>query len=203
MKTKRGRKLIYYYYVWDEYGKRHKYSTGLSDEEQARDYCVALKKANQLIPKAGCQTKPKFIEPKLLFKNFADGFWNIETSKYLEERTEQGHTLTKGTLMTRIQRTKDYIMPDFGEMPLTAITKKQVKEWLLRLGKKKGHHMANSCLGFLSTILNYAVSEEILDLNPCKSVKPLAYKAKKKDFFSFYETIMIFHYYNRVRFGTI
>ena len=201
VRTKKGkRRLIYYYYTWDEYGKRRKYSTGQSNEEDARDYCVALKKANQLIPKAGCRTKIKFIEPNLIFKNFAEGFWESKTSKYLEEYMARGHILTEGTLMTRKQRTRDYIMPEFGEMPLTKITRKQIDEWVLRLGKDKGAHMANSCLSYLRIILDYAVYKEMLDINPSKSVKPLVYKAKVKGLFSFYETIMVFHYYNRVRY---
>ena len=199
VKPKRGKKkIIYYYYAWDENNKRHKYSTGQTNEEDARDYCVALKKANELIPKPGCRTKTKFIEKRLIFKNFADGFWDSKKSKFLETYKARGHNLTEGTLITRKQRTKDYIMPEFGEMPLTAITRKMVNDWVLRLYKEKSAEIANTCLAFLRMMLDYAIDEELLDINPCKLVKPVKYVAKEKGFFNLFETISVFHYYNRV-----
>lgn len=60
------------------------------------------------------------------------------------------------------------ILPTFKADPLTMITVGDVKKWHTALGKTTGPTSRAHSYGLLKTILNTAISEELLIANPCR-----------------------------------
>jgi hypothetical protein len=66
---------VYYYQCYDKDGKRIcGHSTGQRTKTAARIYCMELYRKGKLIP----ENKP------VSFAEFATGWWNLKTCKYLE-----------------------------------------------------------------------------------------------------------------------
>jgi hypothetical protein len=74
-------KMVVYYYAYDDEGRRlGPWTTGEANKTAARNYCNRLNRLGWLLP--GPKDIPTFAE-------YAQGFWDWETSPYLKERRKR------------------------------------------------------------------------------------------------------------------
>ncbi|OLT46940.1 hypothetical protein BJF85_00250 [Saccharomonospora sp. CUA-673] len=63
----------------------------------------------------------------------------------------------------------DYILPTFGDSPVTSIKPAAVREWHTKLLRDPDRPTTRAhTYGLLRTIFNTAISEEVVDANPCR-----------------------------------
>jgi integrase len=164
--------VVFYYQTYTRDGKRTcGYSTGLSTRTEAREYCIRLKTEGRLIPEK-CNKMP-------LFKDYAKGFWDYDTSAYIKSRKARGH-LTVGYASNGKTYTENQILPCFGDCRLEDITADDIDLWLTGY-KDRGISTgtANNAFKVLSVMLGFAVKEKILKYNPCKEVRKLKDVSRK------------------------
>jgi len=175
-------KQVYYYQCYDEKGKRQwAKSTGISKKTEAVAYCMKLFREGLLIPE---QKLPTFAE-------FSDGWWNIETCRYLKWR-ELHEPLSKGTVSVHRDNFKNHIKDYFSKFLLNEITPDVIENWLLHMSEKKDtKHKKDGVKKFktstinlayrtLRTMLNEAVRIKLIDKNPCSEVKELREEAPER-----------------------
>ncbi len=64
-----------------------------------------------------------------------------------------------------------HILPKFGDLPLSAISRMAVKAWVKDLGQRRAPATVTSVLNLLSTLLNEAVDDHRIALNPCRRIR--------------------------------
>jgi len=147
-------KTVVYYYAYNEDGKRlGPWTTKLSNKTAARNYCNKLMREGNLIP----------LQKDIgTFAELADGFWDWETSPYLEDRRKRS-LLTKA-YADKCKRVVDfYLLPHFGKMRLEKITLDAVEEWFDKLiAEKYKHTTINGVFGTLRTMLRWAAKKRIV-----------------------------------------
>ncbi|WP_041384488.1 hypothetical protein [Sphaerochaeta pleomorpha] len=87
--TKRntGKRVVYYYFVYDEIGRRRKFSTGCTTKTQALAHVMALFKRNALIP---VKQEPIVV---LTFGEYAKDWWTPGCD-YVKDESGRGRDLT-------------------------------------------------------------------------------------------------------------
>jgi len=184
---------IYYYQCYDKKGIRQvAKSTGKSVKTEANEYCLMLFRDGLLIPE---QKKPTFAE-------FSVGWWDIKTCRYLKWR-ELHEPITDSTLTIYQANFKNHIKDYFANFKLDEITPLVIENWLLfmrekgtvrneskRKKKKKFDENGNEiievkqkkllkaktinlALFTLKIMLGEAMKQNLLQTNPCDSVKEL------------------------------
>ena len=171
-KRKIRKKIIFYYQTYDENGKRVCYSTGLTSKTAAQAYCTELYKKGLLIPQK---------RKKMKFADFADGFWDYDTSTYIQGILARGGSFGRTYAYSRQLSVKKHILPYFGEMDIDKITPADVDRWILSFkGMGLTNSTANNNLVTLRIMLGEAVKNGLAEKNPCESIKPLREKAKER-----------------------
>lgn len=105
------------------------------------------------IATAKAETRP------LTFGEYAETF--------LAERHVKGRPLTAVTRDNYRTSLRLYILPTFGDMPLTAITREAVKRWYDTCAPGRQTTRARA-YGVLRVILNDALDNDLIPTNPCK-----------------------------------
>jgi hypothetical protein len=119
-------KCVYYYQCYDDKGKRQwAKSTGKTKKTEATAYCMKLFKEGLLIPE---QKTPTFGE-------FSNGWWDIETSRYLKWR-ELHEPLSKGSIDINKSSFENHIKDYYAKYRLDEITPDIIEKWLLTLSEK-------------------------------------------------------------------
>ena len=106
-------KTIYYYYVYDETGKRQCYSTGKRTKAAAEDHCLELFRYGSLIPKR---------RDKTLFSTYVKDFWDYDKSQYIQGIIKRGGSFTRTVADWRKSITENHILPYFGNKTISSIT---------------------------------------------------------------------------------
>ena len=166
---------VYYYQCYDEKGMRQwAKSTGLTRKTEAVAFCMKLFKDGLLIPE---QKKPTFAE-------FAQGWWEPETCRYLKWR-ELHEPLAKSTVAVHRQNLKYHILDYFAKYKMDEITPDIIENWLLYMsekndtkyakneGKKFKASTINLAYRTLRAMIAEAVKLRLMPKNPCKDVKEL------------------------------
>ena len=182
---------VFYYQCYDQKGMRQfAKSTGKTLKTEANEYCLKLFKDGLLIPE---QKTPTFAE-------FSDGWWDIETCRFLKWR-QLHEPVTDNTLIIYRTNFKNHIKDYFAEFRLDEITPLVIENWLLfmrdkgvmrsesKRKKKKGNSGGNEnevkpkkllkaktinlALFTLKIMLGEAVRLKLLKTNPCLEVKDL------------------------------
>jgi integrase len=167
-------KVVFYYRYYGEDGRRVcGRSTGQTTKTAAREYCIMLIKENKLV-----RGKYKRL---LTFKEFAEGFWDDKPGGYLEHVKSRKNISksypdhARGTMV-------NHLIPKFGALKLDGITDTAVDKWLLSFPSRKlSHATGNNAFKILKIMLSWAVKEKLLEENPCKNVKLLKEKEKKRE----------------------
>jgi integrase len=163
-------KVVYYYHCYDEKGKRTAaHSTGQTKKTLAVAYCMKLYREGNLIPRPKCPT----------FGEYAEGWWDTETCKYLQWRNMR-EPLSEGTVLIHKNSMDNHILPYFSKMPLNDITQKTVDDWFAYLtGKKLKPASIHCCFYTLKTMMGEAVRRELLPANPLAGMKELKIENKE------------------------
>jgi integrase len=164
-----GRKLlsgnrVYYYQCYDAKGKRQwAKSTGLSKKTEAVAYCMKLYRDGLLIPE---QKAPVFSE-------FSNGWWDIETCRYLKWR-QLHDPITPSTICLHRSNFDNHIRDYFAKYRLDEITPERIENWLLAL-TEKGLKPSTANLQYrtFKLMMGEAVRLKLLKENPCREVKEL------------------------------
>jgi integrase len=155
---------VFYYQCYDSEGRRtNGRSTGQITRAAARVWCMKLYREGKLIP-----------ERKLInFGEFAEGWWDIKTCKYLEWRQLQ-NPLALSTIDHYKTCLENHIKPYFGKMPLNAVTHDAVQKWILYLSRK-GYANAsiNIQIAALKMMMKEAVRLNLISANPLDKIKKL------------------------------
>jgi integrase len=157
-------RIVFYFQCYDENGARQNgRSTGCSKKTEATAYCMRLYREGALVPRKRAMT----------FAEYAEGWWDIKTCKYLEWR-QLSDPLSEGTIDMNKANTGNYLKGFFGKMRLGDISKDTVKEWFVDMNRKKlSASTTNTALKTLRVMLDEAVNRGILASNPAKEVKEL------------------------------
>jgi len=184
---------VYYYQCYDDKGRRQwAKSTGLTKKTEANEYVMRLFRQGLLVPE---QKKPTFAE-------FSNGWWDIETCKYLKWR-QLHEPITDSTLTIYQANFKNHIKDYFANFKLDEITPLVIENWLVFMkdkgiirgkGKRKKKKMydeneneiievkqkkllkaktINLALFTLNIMLGEAVRLKLINSNPCDEVKDL------------------------------
>jgi integrase len=157
-------RVVFYFQCYDENGVRQNgRSTGCSKKTEATAYCMRLYREGTLVPKKKTMT----------FEEFARGWWDIKTCKYLALR-QLSDPFSDGTIAMNKANTENYLKGFFGNIRLGDITKDTMNEWFLHMNRKGlSASTTNTALKTLRVMLDEAVNRGILQNNPAKEVKEL------------------------------
>ncbi|MDR2376727.1 MAG: tyrosine-type recombinase/integrase [Treponema sp.] len=161
-------RTVFYFQCYDEQGVRQNgRSTGCSKKTEANAYCMRLYRAGALVPKKRTMT----------FEEFALGWWDIKTCKYLGWR-QLSDPLSENTIDLNRDNTQNYLKGFFGPFHLGDITAETVKAWVLDMDTKKlSASTINSALKTMRLMLDEALNRGLITSNAAKEVKEL--KAKE------------------------
>ena len=187
-------KVIWYYQTYDEEGRRTvARSTGESTRTAAVKKCNSLMRERKLLPKARARL-PTFAE-------YAEGWWEPETCKYLQKRLSRKALSARYTQKARYV-TDVFLIPYFGKMRLDRITDEDIDTWLVNFGDRERRHFpgkkasrgghesvvappklsanyANQVFGTLRLMLKEAVKRHIIPFSPADNVDKLAVEPKQ------------------------
>jgi len=161
---------VFYYHCYDSDGKRIcGHSTGKRTKYAARLYCMELYRSGKLIP----EKKP------ITFGEFAAGWWDIKTCKYLEWRQMQ-NPLAPSTIDNYKTNLELHIKPFFGKMRLNAITPESVQRWIMKLSQEGYNNSSiNIKIATLKVMMNEAVRLKHITSDPMKKIKKLVVNNKE------------------------
>ncbi len=166
-----GKKTTYYYYVYDEHGKRVKRSTGAHSKAAAMAVIqdrirTGTLISDRLIAEAGSSST--------LFRDYARDFFIKDKCPICQDKILRGKPYTTRVIKENRQRLADHIMPFFERMSVSGINAGDIKRWQLWLHEKGlANSTVNRCRSTLSPILDNAVENGLLSANPLKATKPL------------------------------
>lgn len=161
--SKRKDSKIYYYYTYDETGKRVKFSTGKRTKAEAMQYCIELAKKNQLIPKKKNKTD---------FKTFSENWFILDKCLYIKGKKQRGQTFSQSWAKENRSILERYILPQFQNCKLSQIKALNIEKWLLEL-PDISNSTKNKILNTLKIMLSEAKRLGLLENNPAENVKPL------------------------------
>jgi integrase len=155
---------VYYYQCYDNTGRRIcGHSTGQRTKTAARIYCLELYRKGRLIP----ENKP------VRFAEFAAGWWELKTCKYLEWRQMQ-NPLAPSTIDHYKTGLELHIKPFFGKMKLNNIAPEHVQQWIMGLSRKNySNSSINILLASLKVMFKEAVRLKLISSNPAEKIKKL------------------------------
>ena len=157
-------RIVFYFQCYDENGVRQNgRSTGCSKKTEATAYCMRLYREGTMVPQKKTMT----------FAEFAVGWWDVATCKYLALR-QLSDPFSDGTIAMNKANTENYLKGFFGKIRLGDITKDTMKEWFLDMNRKGlSAATTNTALKTLRVMLDEAVNQGIIPNNPAKQVKEL------------------------------
>ena len=165
--------IVYYYQTYDNEGRRTTArSTGKTSKTAARAYCEQLRKTGELIP-----TKRHTAN----LAAFSQNFWLYDKCQYVKSKLARGQSIGKSYCQHNRSVLLNYILPDFGQLPLPQITANKIEKWLLGLPNRGlSNETANKAFKCLKIILNEAQKQNLIHNNPCQNMPQLARNPKKK-----------------------
>ena len=177
----------WYYWTYDDYGKRLRFSTGERRKMDAEDECERRKNLGCLIYYYEPKKKPASLA------EYGTGFWNYDTCPVIQDKLLRGGRFSKKLAITYQGYFNNHIKPVLGSKSLVDITKQDVRSWLLSLPQKGlARKSANNILGSLRAILDQAVDEGLLDHNVANQVKPLIAPKKRRGAFTQEQVRLLF-----------
>lgn len=181
----------WYYWTYDDYGGRHRFSTYETDRQRAFSVCLQRVKDGTLVWEGDPNIKPKTA---LTLSEYGVGFWDYDTSRVIQDKLQRGGHFTRKLASTYAGFFKNHIADsEIGRKLMARLTKADINEWLLSL-KSKGlaPKTANNVLVSLRSMLNQAVEEGLLERSPAESVKPLIGQGTRRGCFTLEQIRLLF-----------
>ena len=101
--------VYYYYYAYDEHGKRIRFATGQNNKTRANQYCVELARQGKLIPKKAT---------KFSFKDFAQPFFIWQKCPIVKETLARDGRYSRTFCENNRKCIDKHIIMRFGKLPL-------------------------------------------------------------------------------------
>lgn len=185
-KTLRSGKKVWYYYFYDEYNKRHQFSTGCTTKAQAEAVCMELYRSGTMIPTvqnplALLSSRPfekQFSTP--VFREYTANWFIYDKCEYFQKKIEHGYNLTKTYAHQKRCELERYILPFWGEYHLEDFTEAKIEAWVAWLRKefKLSNTSINNVSWGLKIILGYAFKTGVTKTNYSEKVIILKYDSK-------------------------
>ncbi len=164
----------YFYYRLP--GEKSFHSTGLSSKRQAIDLIY-----QRLREGKGTETK---------LRVYAEFFFIWGECKWIERQHAKKRSFSKPMANMRRGHLKNYLFPEFGDIPLSDINPVSVENWLINLSLS--NQTKNHILYTLNIILKEAKREKLLISNPLDDVEPMASDYVETDPFTLTELKQLF-----------
>ena len=185
-KTLRSGKKVWYYYFYDEYNKRHQFSTGCTIKAQAEAVCMELYRTGAMIPTvknplALLSSRPLDQHGSTpLFREYTENFFIYDKCEYFKKKREHGFNLTKNYAHQKRCELERYILPFWGEHHFNSFTEKRVDEWIswLRDNFHLSNKTINNVISGLKVILSYAYKTGVTEVNYSEKVVKLKNDSK-------------------------
>jgi integrase len=172
---------VWYYYVYDDAGKRVIRSTGIGFKSP-RDKARTKREAEAYVDEVMESGTPYEVKAPTLSRWIADtNFWDWHRSDYVRTRLAWSDSdkpaITKSYVQTAAQITKDHILPFHGDKQLDQINKNDCEALLLQwINEGASNKSAMNWRSVYSVILAEAVRLEIIEKNPWDKVPRLSIK---------------------------
>jgi integrase/recombinase XerC len=155
---------VYYYQCYDSNGKRIcGHSTGQRTKTAAKIYCMELYRKGKLVP----DKKP------ISFAEFAAGWWDVKTCKYLEWRQMQ-NPLAPSTIDHYKTNLELNIKPFFGKMRINSISPEIIRNWIMELSREGYNNSSiNIKIATLKVMMKEAVRLKLITSNPIERIRKL------------------------------
>lgn len=184
-----ARSSIYYYYAYDEKGKRVLRSTGKRTRGEAMSVIQRrIENGDLIYPKGYAPRKrlPPAERPKatITFGEYADEgrFFIWDECPIIRDAHARKRSFKKKTAKTYRETLMLHVLPHFKDVRLRDIDAHSIDEWLLDLHRtdKVSNSTANLCLACISRILDRAAFEDLIPANPAKGIKRLGKDSKDR-----------------------
>ena len=174
---------VFYYQCYDNNGKRIcGHSTGQRTKTAARTYCMELYRKGKLIP----DCKP------VSFAEFARGWWEPKTCKYLEWRQVQ-NPMAPSTIDHYKTNLELHIKPYFGKMMMNSILPEHIQNWIMELSRKGYNNSSiNILMATLKVMFKEAARLKLVSSNPAEKIKKLTAANKEVQILNLEEVQKLF-----------
>ena len=161
---KRGNSKTWYAYYYDENNQRHFFSTHQKTKAAALKYCLELKNEK------GFNTQRTCIPT---FKEYASKFFKDATCPVLKDHADAGKFYAAVDKAKNRSTVRKKLIPVFGKYRLDEISTNVAKDGLIKIREKHklGPKTTNNVRAILVQIMNYAIEEGYIMVNPVKKVK--------------------------------
>ncbi len=161
-----------------------------SSKTKIRDEAIAWAERNKL---RNLDNRNK----KLLFKHFAEGFFDPEDPHGWLKRMERKNKKYAPNWYKRNQgNLNNYILPKFGRQLLSTINTRQIDNWYIDIictsGKPAADNTKNKILQTLNIILQEAMDQGYIEQNPIDSIERISDINKPRETFTKEEIIKLF-----------
>lgn len=169
---------IWYYYLYRD-GQRVRRSTGETRKRRAQ-HVVETRLANEDL--LAEREKARHIT----FGAFAEPFWDYDRCPIIQDKIKRGGSFSRDFAYARRLDVQKYMVPTFGKILLSDITPAQINNWILSLPERFNikPQTANKQLVTLREMLDEAVHQNLIEVNPASSVKPLVQKEERRGCFT-------------------
>jgi integrase len=167
-------KIIYYYWAYNNKGRRIYRTTGTDTYEKAVCYCRNLMKNGKL-------TAEKNHE----FTQYTENFFVFDSCPYIKTRLLHGKSYTKGWAQAQRNLLLRRIIPELGNTDIREIYEGRIESWLFRLKQENaGVKTLNHLITILRIIFGFALKNHDVDENPMANIELFALKTAEKGILS-------------------
>ena len=179
-------KTVYYFRTYGPDGRRTTaHSTGKTNKTQARNYCADLLSQGLLYSSTG-----------MTFGIYADNFFDENSQWYSDKvQTSKGKAqpVAYNTLRVYRHSLNTHILPFFRGYKLIDIKPYHIKEFRSKLLEKEvSNSVINTTCCVLKIIFSYAISDQLITINPMASIPMMYQNARIRSAFSLEELKDIF-----------
>lgn len=176
-KVKSGK--VWYYWVYDEDGKRIYRSTGKITKGDALKYVLDRRDKHLL----------GVIDRKsITFNMFCQDLFIWDKCPIVRHKQKRGRKVSFTTIRLRRQHLELYILPSFGNLPVSKVTPEKLDKWLIEMSMTKlSNTTSNSVMSTMSEIMEHAIREGLISENPTRKVEKLGNDSKRHESFTINE----------------
>lgn len=167
-KLKSGKIVYYEQHRLDNGTRSVPKSTGCTTESSAKRYC------NKLYNQGAFET-----HSSLRFSVFTKDFF-AKDKEFYKWKSINNANITDETLLAYDKFLRNQLMPYFANVQISAITRAEIKNWIIWASSKWSAKTVNNAQTVLNAILNQAVDKEIIQFNPTANISFRKIDKKKR-----------------------
>lgn len=178
---KSGKTVYYYQYRMDNGARSTAKSTGCTTLSSAKRFCNQLYNSGEFEKTSSTR-----------FCNYADDFFSKTNSFYQWKKVSKS-IITDNSLDRYNQLLKYQLLPYFGNFQLSAITRQDVKKWIVWASSKWSDKTVNNAQTVFNHIMNQAVEDNIIKFNPAVNLSFRQTEKKERELLTIPELNSIYH----------